>query len=378
MSSISKSGEYKMKIIHCADLHLDSKLTANLTQEKAKERKTELLHTFQAMVEYAASEQVQAILIAGDLFDTKKVSVKARDVVYQAIMNHPQIAFYYLRGNHDADSFLASLDVTPDNLHLFGEDWTSYALNEQRTVLLTGIEITKENENTMYHSLVLNTECFNMVTLHGQITEQSVGNATEVIRLRELKNKGIDYLALGHVHAYQKDALDARGTYCYPGCLEGRGFDECGQHGFVLLNIDEENLTCMHTFIPFAKRVIHEITVDISECMHTDDVAVQIEDALKQTEVATNDLVRFRLCGAVDIECEYSLQLLEDKFADRFYFMKMKDRTTRKVNYTAFALDQSLKGEFVRTVFADETLSDEEKAAIVRYGIQALSGEEIG
>lgn len=61
-----------MKIIHCADIHLDSKMSANLTKEKARERKTELLTTFQNMVTYGAEQGVAAIIIAGDLFDTKK------------------------------------------------------------------------------------------------------------------------------------------------------------------------------------------------------------------------------------------------------------------------------------------------------------------
>ena len=54
--------------------------------------------------------------------------------------------------------------------------------------------------------------------------------------------KNIDYLALGHIHKYKQAELDQRGVYCYSGCLEGRGFDECGEKGFVLLDIDEESL----------------------------------------------------------------------------------------------------------------------------------------
>ena len=60
-----------MKLIHCADLHFDSKLNANLSQESAKERRAELLDTFVRMVAYAKENAVEAILIAGDLFDTK-------------------------------------------------------------------------------------------------------------------------------------------------------------------------------------------------------------------------------------------------------------------------------------------------------------------
>ena len=56
------------------------------------------------------------------------------------------------------------------------------------------------------------------------------------------KDLNIDYLALGHIHSYKCHKLDKRGVYCYSGCLEGRGFDECGDKGFVLLETEEDRL----------------------------------------------------------------------------------------------------------------------------------------
>ncbi len=364
-----------MKMIHCADLHLDAKMSANLTPEKAKERKRELLMTYQGMVSYAGSQGIGNILIAGDLFDTKQVTATTRNEVYQSIVGHPEIRFYYLKGNHDADSFLGNLETIPDNLFLFGNEWTSYELSEQ--VVLTGVELESANVDRIYPSLVLQNDKVNIVTLHGQETEHGGKNQAEIIKLRELRHKGIDYLALGHVHSYQEGALDVRGTYCYPGCLEGRGFDECGKHGFVVLDIDEENRTVTHTFVPFAKRELHEITVDVSGCMTTSDVAARIEQQLSVTSVESHHMVRLVLMGAVDVECEYNVELLTNRFEDSFYFLKIKDKATRKVDYQAFALDASLKGEFIRTVMGAEDLSEEDKAYIVRYGILALAGEEI-
>lgn len=64
--------------------------------------------------------------------------------------------------------------------------------------------------------------------LHGQEAEYAAQDKAEVVPLRDLRGKGIDYLALGHVHGYKKETLDSRGEYCYPGCLECRGFDEYG------------------------------------------------------------------------------------------------------------------------------------------------------
>ena len=112
-----------MKLIHCADIHLNSSLSTHLDGDKQKQRRTEILHTFLRMVDYAAEQSVDGILIAGDLFDTKKVDRATGNAVLSAITGHPEILFFYLRGNHDADGFLQSLDEIPDNLKLFGDTW---------------------------------------------------------------------------------------------------------------------------------------------------------------------------------------------------------------------------------------------------------------
>ena len=54
-----------------------------------------------------------------------------------------------------------------------------------------------------------------------------------------LKEKNIDYLALGHIHEYSQGQIDLRGKYAYSGCLEGRGFDELGEKGFILIDVSD-------------------------------------------------------------------------------------------------------------------------------------------
>lgn len=388
-----------MKIIHCADLHLDSNMTSNLTKEKAKERKNELLTTFQKMIRFAEEQDVAAIIIAGDLFDKKKVIKQAMNAVQQAIENHPQIDFYYLQGNHDADSFLSSLQNMPDNLKLFGNTWTSYVVNKDTpndsegdgdtqdshvasgnaggNIVITGVEFTTDNQGQIYDSLVLNADSYNIVVLHGQESEYVGKDKTEVVHIRQLKNKGIDYLALGHIHGYKEEALDSRGVYCYSGCLEGRGFDECGEHGFVLLDIDEDTRQCTRKFIPMAQRQIYAVDIDVTDCDSTMDMEHRIEEHLKENTYPETSLMKFILVGEVDVECEKNIDYLVKQFEHRFYFLKIYDETKLHVDYKEFALDASLKGEFVRTVMQEEELSEEEKAEIIRYGIQVLAGEEI-
>lgn len=365
-----------MRIIHCADLHLDSGMRANLTREKARERQAELLNTFEKMMDYAVLHLVDAIIIAGDLYDTKNISAAARNTVREAILRNPDIDFYYLKGNHDAESFLSHLDEMPENLKLFDSSWTSYAADQAGRIMITGAELCKENAASIYNELTLDMEKFNIVVLHGQEAEHASRDGAEVISLRSLRNKGIDYLALGHIHSYKEGELDARGRYCYPGCLEGRGFDECGEHGFVVLDIDGEKRSFLSQFIPIAFRQIYALDVDITGCMTTADIAGRIRTVLAEAQPGPESLVKLVLKGSVDVECEKNIEFLVKQFEDRYYFLKIDDESRLNVDYGMFALDESLKGEFVRAVMGAEDLGEEEKAAIVRYGIQALAGEE--
>ena len=362
-----------MKIIHCADLHLDSKMTANLTKEQAKERKNEILRTFTRMVDYAKKNSVKAILIAGDLFDTRNVSAMVRNTVRDVITQNEEIDFLYLKGNHDDDNFLSKLEEVPENLYLFSDQWMTYAYGN---VTITGIELNAENSVTAYNSLVLDHDTFNIVTMHGQLAGYRNKDKAEIISLDDLKNKNIDYLALGHIHGFHMNKMDNRGIYCYPGCLEGRGFDECEQKGFVVLDIDMQTLKANVNFVPMGYRTLYTLLVDVTGVNTTHEAAIRIDDAIKENQYASSSLVKVVLYGEVDVECEMDTDFLQEQFADYFYYIKVTDETKLKVNYKDYEGDISLKGEFVRLV-SESDLSEEEKSMVIRAGILALQGEEI-
>lgn len=361
-----------MKIIHCGDLHLDSKMTANLSKEQARERKMEILRTFTRMVDYANKNGVRAIMIAGDLFDTHNISATARNLVKDTIIQNSGIDFYYLKGNHDDDNFLSRLDEVPKNLKLFTNKWTTYSYGN---ITITGLELSAANQITAYNSLVLDHDVFNIVLLHGQLTEYGNKKDTESISLDNLKNKNIDYLALGHYHEYRDGSLDSRGAYCYCGCLEGRGFDEIGPKGFVLIDINESTRRAQMKFIPCGYRTLYELKVNVSGVETTQEAAKKIEETIAKADISSRSLVKIILTGEVDVDCELNLDFLQDMFANYFYFEKVSDETTLKINYSDFEKDASLKGEFIRMVL-DSDLDEAKKAEVIRCGIQALIGEE--
>lgn len=366
-----------MRIIHTADLHLDSKMTANLSKEKAKMRKTELLNTFVRMVEYAAKNDVEAILIAGDLFDTKVISATALNVVKNEITSHPDIDFYYIKGNHDKNGFYDEAGETvPENLKLFNDEWTCYELSESKRVKLYGIELTEGNSARVQEAFSPDPYDINIVMMHGQESEAVLKDKAEIINLKLFKNKGINYLALGHIHEYKCEPLDGEGKYCYCGCLEGRGFDECGDHGFVLLTVDEEKGTVTDEFVSFASRRLYEVDVDITGLSTTPEILAKTESELSNCGATDRDLVKIVLKGSVDVECEKEPEYIVNTLKDNYFFLKLYDESKLSVDYDSYMLDESLKGEFVRLVIASD-LSDEEKANVIKQGIYVISGGKL-
>lgn len=399
-----------MRIIHCADLHLDSGLQTHLSREKARTRRDELLSNFGRLADYASENGVEIILIAGDLFDRDKVSALTGNMVLSVIAAHPEIRFYYLRGNHDTgdclrrqaggQSFDGKSDI-PENLFLFGSRWKTYAEGKNGRIAIAGIELTRENSAAAHASLRLNPECFNIVMMHGQVYSgggpsgdpdgreggllkkggsrgrtDSAGNAG-AISLRALRGKEIDYLALGHIHSWKKDRLDGRGIYCYPGCLEGRGFDECGEHGFALLEIDEWNRLRSHRFIPFARRRLFDLEVDVSGCATTAGMTEKIREMIHREECSARDMANITLLGELDVECEKDTGYITSVLSGMFFFARLRDRTRLRIDTEAYLHDESLRGEFVRMVLGCASVPEEEKTEVIRLGFMAMDGEEL-
>jgi DNA repair exonuclease SbcCD nuclease subunit len=366
-----------MKLIHTADLHLDSQLSAHLDKDRAKMRRAEILDTFRRMVAYAARENVSAILISGDLFDTKSVRKSTQSMVLSEVTGHPGITFFYLRGNHDEDSFIESLEgKIPENLRLFGPSWVSYECAEDPRVVITGAEFSEAHPE-LYTTLSLDPDRLNIVMMHGQEVSTGSRNDSDVIRMRELRYRNIDYLALGHVHSYREWPLDSRGTAVYPGCLEGRGFDEAGTKGFMLLETQEGSREIRRIFVPFSKRTLFRVETDLTGVESTGEAVRRMEEAITELSVPSDSMVEVVFKGSRNAEDEFDPMEAEAALSGRFFFSRVKDETKLSVDYASYEKDESLKGEFIRTVRDMADLSEEEKSAVIRYGIQALRGEEI-
>ena len=207
--------------------------------------------------------------------------------------------------------------------------------------------------------------------MHGQVAEYKSKDGAPVISLPHLTNKNIDYVALGHIHDYKMAKLDSRGIWCYSGCLEGRGFDECGEKGFVLLDIGEK---IEAKFIPLAQRVIHEVEVPLAGSLTYNEIMKSISSAV--ANLPSKDIIQIDLTGEISEETEIETDSYESvvKSDYDFYYIRVKDKTETKIDFEKYENDVSLKGEFIRLVKENDDLSDEEKSKIIMTGIKALAG----
>ena len=302
-----------MKIIHCADIHLGSKMDSRLPREKALLRRAELLSAFGRMVDFAKREGVRAILISGDLFDSDRPFKKDKEFFFGTVENTPEIEFFYLRGNHDTKESY-SVDGL-ENLKCFSEEWTSYKLDD---TVITGIEISPKNCESLYSTLSLKADDTNIVMMHGAPSDRC---GEDCVNLRALRSHQIDYLALGHIHKGGAGRLDERGIYAYSGCLEGRGFDECGERGFLLL--DTESLS-NPVFVKNSVREIKEVEIEISGTKNAYEAFARIKS---QIPLGKQDILRLNLVGEIDFLDESLETVIADYLSEYCFFVSVKDKT---------------------------------------------------
>ena len=356
-----------MKLIHCADIHLDSPMQTHMTAQQASVRNTEMLQSFVRLTEFAQERAVRAVLIAGDLFDGARVRARTVDALLAAIRRTPEVDYLYLPGNHDEAANAFCDCALPENLKVFGKKWTTYRYDG---IAISGAQLGLDA--AFYEALPHTDGAVNLVMLHGGI---GTACGEDMINLNLLKNRGIDYLALGHIHK-RAEPLTFGGTVCaWPGCPEGRGFDELGEKGFYSGTIDDSGKVSL-TFVPFARRRYEILTVDVTD----QDPRAAIEAALPAD--TAQDLYRILLTGETG-EGGVHTDALKAALADRFYALELRDRTRLAEDLWAKAEEDSLRGLFLRDLKQQlaqaQTEEDRQRVTMAaRFGLAALDHRDLG
>lgn len=387
-----------VRLIHTADLHLDSAFSSRFSKEEAEERRRNLLIAWNKLLQYGIERKVQAILISGDLFDSPVVSRSTMEIFLSSIRKNPEISFFYLRGNHDTKNTFRFRDDLPKNLFLFSKEGKKYRLKEKLVLLgqefygtESRSELPEEPEELVEEELLspssakdavqsiwnLKEEDCNILMLHGVLREGGPEVQNEQgISLKQLSRYPIHYLALGHIHKREEGKCGSL-NYIYPGCLQGRGFDEEGEKGFYYVEIEEETKEIKAEFVPLKEGEFRIIPIFLSEEDGTLDTEEKIRESLKKEGAEAKDSLRIILKGEKRAEEERNLRYLEKQLEEEYAYIEIKEETKLKLRKEEFIHEKGLKGEFLRMVSESESLSEEEKEKLMILGIGLLQGEEL-
>ena len=177
-----------MKIIHCADLHLDSNMESNLSREQAMLRREELLETYEAMVAYGAANQVSHPYRGGP-FLTNRISARRqnRECWSRCICIRRWISATCGEIMISAISCRICRTMSSRKSSSVSEDqWTSYVYGD---VVISGLELNRQNSRTLGMDLVLDQTKCNIVMLHGQEADYESKDPAEVVQLSALRRK---------------------------------------------------------------------------------------------------------------------------------------------------------------------------------------------
>lgn len=331
-----------IKILHGADFHLDSAFAA-LNPEQAVLRRREQREALRQLAELG--RDCDLVLLAGDLFDSAHIYRDTLDAL-KAFFASLQGEIFIAPGNHDC--------LTPGSPYLtenWGKNVHIFTSNTIEKVTLEGLNCdvygagfsSAHMPSLLRDFRVEDPRRYNLMVLHGELSPASEYNA---ILPEQVTASGLDYLALGHVHSGDRRSY-GRTLCAWPGCLMGRGYDECGEKGVYLITLDGEEKQV--DFLPVKGRKYEVLEVTAGE-----DPLAAILAALP--EDTRRDCYKILLTGEAD---PVDLPTLERQLASRFFSLRLRDRTQPRRALWAQAGEDTLRGHFLERLKEDYDRGDE-------------------
>lgn len=370
----------KVKIVHTADLHFDTPFK-HIGDKLSKSHKEELKEVFINIIQFCRRESVDILLIAGDIFDNFTLSRDTLNFMESLFNEIPNVKVFISPGNHDpygAKSFYKLINW-PKNVYIFKGDLEKVVIEDLNTTVWGAGFKEKYVKKSMLKNINSYSKYINIMVMHGEITNSIDGNEYNPIYIKEISESGMDYLALGHRHAFTGINKEGNTSYAYSGCPQGRGFDELGDKGILYGNVAKGIADL--GFVKMSKRNYEEIEVNITDVFGYEEVRLKILEIISE-EDRKNNLFKIILSGDISANFNIDENILKERLSRDFYFLKIIDNTNVKID-----IDEISKGYSVKSIFAkslleklENTIDEEEKEIIkiaLKLGIRSLSEGQV-
>ena len=345
-----------MKILHTADIHIGAK-NSKLPSDKQMIMKSENLYQIEQLFILAIKECYDAILICGDLFHTKSLSNKTINFFFDNVKKYARPVIY-IKGNHDEKFDYTDL---PENFIYLNENRPCFEY--QNVVFWTKVykDFIKQKFDKTKKNLLL---------LHGNIENQ---NDNDYIDIKPYLEIPFDYIAMGHIHQYKIFNILNK-PFVYSGSLLSNGFDECGDKGFVKIEIED---SVKFNFIAFAKRRYMICESDITNKNNMSLIISKVKEDINNCGCKNDDLVRVILKGYFEENTFKNISLLYEQLGQYFY-IEIVDKSKLKIDIEKYKNELlSFKAELINLVENQEELDEQQKSLICQLAIEALKGDDL-
>lgn len=352
-----------MKILHSADWHLDAPLTGH-SEENAQLLRRELRKIPEKIVKLCKAESCDLLILAGDLFDGPytKESVTA----LRSALEYAQIPVVITPGNHDfcgPDSPYVK-EQWPKNVHIFTKPQIeSLVLPELNCRIYGAGYESMDCPGLLKDFHIEGDERWHIGVLHGEVSATS--NYCPMTR-EQIRQSGLHYLALGHIH--KGGSVRADGTLCaWPGCPMGHGYDELGAKGVIIARLEDG---VQASFVPLDTPRFFDEELDVG-----DDAMDALNSLLPAMD--SSDFYRVTLTG-------YSAPLDLGKLAAEFPHianLQLRDETLPELDLWSSVGEDTLEGVYFGLLReSDQAQSDtiSRRARLAaRISRQILDGQEV-
>lgn len=379
-----------MRFIHTADIHLDSPLRGLESYPGAPVERIRgaTRSALVKLIDLCLSEQVDFLLIAGDLFDLDWRDFHTALFVVQQMrrLEAAQIPVFLILGNHDSHQEMSRRTPWPPNVQIFDHKRPQTIRIEKLGVALHGMSFPKremaENLVPQYPASV--TGWFNIGLLHTNANGSLNHDSYAPCSVTELVAKGYDYWALGHVHDFQ--VLHQHPHVLYSGNLQGRHARELGPKGAVLVTVSEGEIVDCQFRETDVLRWFQQ-TVTLLETDDLEQLPMRVRDQLQAVQAAADGrlaAVRLEIVG----RCAAHRQLVRDEsrqqvitdlralageFGGELWIEKVKFRTQSPLDIEALRTGPDLIGELLRAI--DATAADPDQLAALADSLQSLANK---
>ncbi len=332
-----------MKFVHIADMHFDTPfITLSNKTDLCKLRRIEQKETFKKVIEFIKENRIPFLFISGDLYEHNYIRESTIEFINNLFKTIPDTKVFITPGNHDPylkNSFYNNF-IWSENVYIFN--------SKLQKIELDGINIYGYGFDDFYlgrvdlEGITLDDkDKLNILIIHGTLDgSDSIENNYNPISKKTLEQIGFDYVALGHIHKTNYN-IDSNQRIIYPGSTISLGFDELGNHGMIVGEIEKDKLNL--EFIKMDPKIFIEKEIDISE-INSDEELIEKINGLETEE---NNFYKINLVGTRNFEININEI---NKLNDNKNILKIKNKTIIEYDIEDISKETTLKGMFAKEI----------------------------